>query len=621
MSLPLRFWLSPRWALFLMLAVVQCLFSLGAFKAGIWVPLVLFDFSLIVILFAQRASWRLSFPFSLLIALGSFALWIHFNALIPGSYENKILILSSAVFLIVWICLSRTKLQPSVKLSHFLFGWKAALALTVAGLALLVIALQSRASDTFAWAMNEDAVWNTVTARYILSDQGFVPSLHPHSAPITPNLMAVAMSFGRNAHNSTTLLASDTQNIGVLWLLLTAALSVLGLLIAVSLIPDSQKYLQFSFGFVGALAPWLWGISGWIFALGYVNASVSMVILMALWAVWVYSRGQYIFVFTACASAGIALLATWAPLASIPCGLLVVGAIRFAQMKQNDSAQSRSRRVKHLLALIIASSSILLYAVIVSLKDISREKSALSFDGGMFNFHWWHFVLLIFIAGTCAIAFILKFPPLRMIAWGAAAILISSLVSLAYLLFQRRGVESLWGYYPAKMSWIVSSVLLFLVVSFVGFIASQILGRMKRVGFIALSSLLVSSSLFMVKPPSIVDIFAPVNMLFSTGIAQNDVLIPELSAMAGQDTLNVVFDLNTVEQDRFENMWLLQLPSIRGDDPLRSYAYYLSRDAPAGLCEIDQLNSGGTRVHTRNSQLESQLDSICPQNSITVQLY
>lgn len=621
MSLPPKIMVSPRWALLLLLVVVQCVVSLGAFQAGVWVPLVIFDFTLIVILFALRTSWRLSFSYSLLIVLGAFALWIQVSALMPGSFDQKILILSSAVFLIVWMCLLNTKLGPSFKLSHFLSGWKAALALTVTGLGLLVISVQARASDAFAWAMNEDAVWNTVTARYVLADQGFVPSLHPHSAPMTPNLMAAAMSFGRNTHNSETLLLSDAQNIGVLWLLLTAALSVLGLMIAVSLIPDNQKNLQFGFGIVGALVPWLWGISGWIFALGYVNATVSLLILMALWSVWVFSRGQYIIVFTACASAGIALLATWAPLAAIPCALLLVAAIRFAQRKQNDSAQTGSRRVKHLLALTIAGSSILLYTVFVSLKDISREKGALSVDGGMFNFHWWHFVLLVLIGGTCAIVFILKYPPLRMIAWGSAAILISSLVSLTYLVFQRRGMESLWGYYPAKMSWIVSSALFIIVVSFVGFIASNILGRLKRIGFIALSSLLVGASLFSVKPPSIVDIFAPVNMLFSTGIAQNDALIPELSAMAGQDTLNVVFDLNTVEQDRFENMWLLQLPSIRGDDRLRSYAYYLSSDAPVGLCEIDRLNPEGTRVHTRNTQLQSQIDSLCPQNSLTIELH
>lgn len=621
MSLPSKLLASPRWAFFFLFAVVQCVFSLRAFQEGFWPPLVIFDFSLMVFLFAQRVSWRLSFSYSLLISFGSFALWIQFSALMPGSYEQKIFILSNAVFLIVWMCLLRIKLRTSFKLSHVLSGWKAALAFTITGLVILIIAVEVRAPDAFAWAMNEDAVWNTVTARYILADQGFVPSLHPHSAPITPNLMAAAMSFGRNAHNPETLLSSDVQNIGVLWLLLTAAMSVVGLMIAVSLIPDNQKNLQFGFGIVGALVPWLWGISGWIFALGYVNATVSLLLLMALWAVWVYSQGQFNIVFIACASAGIALLATWAPLAAIPCGLLVVSAIRFALMKQNDSAQTRSRRVKHLIVLVIASSSILLYAVFVSLKDISREKGALSFDGGMFNFHWWHFMLLVLIAGTCAIVFILNSPPLRLIGWGSLALLISSLVSLTYLLFQRRGMESLWGYYPAKMSWIVSSALFFMSVSFVGFISSHFLGGIKRIGFIALSSLLVGAGLFLVKPPSIVDIFAPVNMLFSTGIAQNNALVSELSSMAGKDTLNVVFDLNTVEQDRFENMWLLQLPSIRGDDPLRSYAYYLSKDAPLGLCEIDRLNPVETKVHTRNAQLESQLDSLCPQNSITVVLH
>lgn len=55
-----------------------------------------------------------------------------------------------------------------------------------------------RGGLALSWAMHNDAVWNLVSARFILNDHGLIPSLHPNSSPLTAVLIASGLAPGRS---------------------------------------------------------------------------------------------------------------------------------------------------------------------------------------------------------------------------------------------------------------------------------------------------------------------------------------------------------------------------------------------------------------------------------------
>lgn len=560
-------------------------------------------------LFIGMSIWfarPLALALTALTPIGLSSLLIHVSAWVPLSLEVKSALFFAALAVagvVLWVVGQRHKVAVE-NLSRPLSMLLAVVVL--AGLSLLITV--NLLPGGFSWAMHEDAVWNTVSARFMVADGGFNAAIHPHSSPLTAALMASQMAFGRGAVPSADLLLHDSMAFGNLWLLFVIIASVLACVAVARFVPNRHPRWQLFLAAAAALLPWSWYVAGWSFDLGYLNASLSVVILLGAWIAWREGREQPVVVSFALALSTTALLATWAPLALMPLALLAVHSL--------DIVRSRNRT--HLIAAICAWGVVVTYVVLVTLRDFARESTALSFDGGMFNYPSWLFALTLVAVVVTALVLGAKRSTDRPLMFGVLSVSVASAVAVAYLLFQRRGAETLWGYYPAKMGWI-SSILLVVLFLGVGTRLAARIGRTdrRRVAFVAVA-LATAGILCCVQPPSRFDVFSPLNLVTASGIARHNALVPVVSELASPGTKNVVYNWSTPDGDTFTDLWLLQLPSVTGAEPLRTYAYYVATSQLESVCEVDRVWGASVKVHTTEERLESLLNETCPDNGLTV---
>jgi hypothetical protein len=168
------------------------------------------------------------------------------------------------------------------------------------------------------------------------------------------------------------------------------------------------------------------------------------------------------------------------------------------------------------------------------------------------------------------------------------------------------------------MGWIASILLVALFLGVATRLAATINRSTLRRIALAAVSFATAGILCCVLPPSRADVFAPLNLLTATGVARHNTLAPIVSELAAPGTKNFVYNWTTPDGDTFTDLWLLQLPSVTGSEPLRTYAYYLATSQLESVCEVARLWGPSVTVHTTEAQLEPSLDATCPDNGLTV---
>lgn len=603
----------PRIFSLLFILIIFIILIYFSHENGVWAPAIALEALILFLCLSERYTLEHSFGASIAMFFGGATLWIHLSKFMPGTYEEKVLASEVIMFtvLVGWYLILR---PVSLTVKLFVSPRRNAAAVALVSFLLLASIIWTKGDASFAWAMREDSVWNTVTARFMLSDNGFDSAIHPHSSPLTAALMAGVMSFGRGRLPGTALLQADMAHVGELWLILTCILSITFLLIGSKLIPFEKKKTQFVFAILCSVYPWTWLLSGWAFQLGYLNATVSLVVLSAAWIVWINSNSAPAFSSILLSLTVLSQLATWAPLALIPIGLLILhlwkqfGKLKLAQL----SITQPTRIIAGIISLVLVG----VYLLIVSSSDLTREKTALSFDGGMFNFRVWSFLVAACALIIMSLYLRRYFSQLNSIIEGSIVIVLSTSLGLGYLILQRKDSANLWGYYPAKMGWIATTLIVIIAISLAAGIYFQTPNRKfgKYIALFAACGLAVSVGL--ISPPSKQDVFTPVNIALSSGLANNDSQVPLLSELAGKNKQFVVFQFGDQGADAFINLWLLQINSKDGFSPLRPYAYYLDPLKPEGLCEIERLSDESVSVLTRNTDLKEEINILCPGNKI-----
>ena len=207
---------------------------------------------------------------------------------------------------------------------------------------------------------------------------------------------------------------------------------------------------------------------------------------------------------------------------------------------------------------------------------------------------------------------------------GVVVILLSATVGIAYLTVQRRGMDTLWGYYPAKLGWLLSVLLVILLAaSLLRWLSHADARGMNTVAVLLATAAVVG--LVIAKVPPIQRDLAGLYPLVGIG------LTPESAAeTARQEALFAVADTGTktlfaeysasAEDDAFINYWTMQLGSATSDDPIRKFAYVLDSTNPADVCAAIEAWDGDVVVATRSPELEAQLTSTCPQMTFDVEV-
>lgn len=546
-----------------------------------------------------------------LVTLGNLALYavlLQLYAFLPGSLAAKNFVALGAEAVAGIVILSRGTMSVIVsKITRNKPLFVTGIALSI-GFALQCVA----GSVNILWAMNNDAVWNTISARFLVQDGGLNAAVHPNPSSLTAGIMAATFAPGRETIPTANLLLHDITREAQMWsavILLTGLMA--GLIVAVSLRTATPLMKWLGTIFISAL-PLTWYFSGYAVNLGFYNASLAILILFALWVAWQRideNPGVAALLFSL---AAIATLATWAPLVLIP--LLFIPALVWRMWPELRS------RPTQLVLPVAGVVTMFGYASVVTLRDVSQNSGALAVDGAIFDLQPLQFSLILILA------LLLTFMSRTVAAGkteflGALLVGISACAGIAYLAFQRRDSDSMWGYYPIKFAWLISCLLVVIIfAALVMWISHHPSSHVSKVIFLGAGAALTLSLMAQSGLPSVKTFFTPVSVL-SQGQGSYKRVI-ELSMLAQPGKKNIVLQYGPDSDfDLAFNNWLLQVNSDTSEDPIRWYSYFLNGTDTAMACEAIEKWGSGVVVHTRNPQLSSELGAVCPSVLVEVRVH
>lgn len=549
---------------------------------------------------AQRFSWGLSVAASVVGLLTGYTILIRVGYLLPVALDYQVAAGLFAVSAVAWVGLLRGRADLRVP------AWPSWIVLlpSAALVTAMVIAVTVTNGTRVSWAMQNDAVWNTMTARFILADHGVSPD-YASAAPLTPALIAGAIAPGRSTLDPSLWMQHDATRAAELWLLLILASMVLAGVVALSALSQLRPILRGVFSLFIALVPLTWFVAGNAIQFGFYNATIAIVLLLCAWLAWLAAPAARLAALTTLAMCTVSTLATWAPLAVIPVALAIVALVRAPRIWW------RSLRGMRLLVAVLAAGGVVAYTVGFTLLDLLREGGSLAANGGIFTLGPRQVALTAVIALG---AMVLGGVALR--RWrdavGVGIVIVSAAVGLGILLAQRRSLDDLWGYYPAKFSWLI----LVLLIVVAGAALFSLVARAPRwwaaAGWAVVAA--ASTIVLLAFPHPMDGALTAAWPTLVPSVGGRGEVTTELFSLSDPGQKNLV---SSSVDDRFINGWLLQQQAIGPNDPLRAFAYTLDADDPDQLCEVAAVWGPGIVVHSPTPGLDGDLRAACPTAGIT----
>jgi len=477
---------SPIWLSILLAAVLAAILWFTGISAF---PLILAALIVFGLGLAQFGTLPLGILSALAFLLGGYAVVLRFAAHLglglAGIGGIGLLLLVSAGLAVLL-----TRRKPLILPSRRAVLWSAAL-LVVALIATVVwVPFRNSVGVGPAWAMHNDAVIQMIKAQAIMLSDGLDYAVTPNSSPLTAALVAMVAAAGRaGIGDPNRFLENDVLRMAELWGLLVLASSVLAGWITWRTITlrhrsdggfdgrfaaqptnngnslrhrAGRTLLPIIAALIAAALPLTWYFAGFAFAFGFLNYSLALVILLLTWALWLeLPNNPPVLVAAALSATGVALLATWAPLALIAAALAILALVRALR----NLIPTPPPRTSGWIALALATIPIPLYALLVTIPDFGLHGDALAVEGGISPLPISH---LVGVVAFTIIGIVLL--SLRTANWllpgGLAAVLGAGAIAIGFLvLLNTRADLPGWGYYPIKAAWTATSLLLIIAVA------------------------------------------------------------------------------------------------------------------------------------------------------------
>jgi hypothetical protein len=585
------------------------LFGTYLFWAG-FTPWVIYAEVFILTFLALSVHMRalLALSFSLLGNLALYSVFIQLSPLFPGSLSTKTFVLSLVLISLSTLVVCRNSRHiPSERLRIWLTSHKLVFSL-FAGLVIFFIFQCINGPFNAHWAMNNDAVWNTVSTRFLIQDGGVDTNVRPNASPLTAGILSAATSPGRELVLGSTLLAHDISLQSQTWsaVVIFSAL-VAGIFASTSL--SKKNSLIRTVGISGSMVlPLTWFYSGYAVQFGFYNASLATLILLTIWIVWINHHLDPALSFLSLCLGSIAILATWAPLVLVPGLLIFFLILRHWKVLWGDP---RSTVIS-----MVGVCALVGYALFFSLRDLLKEGGALSVDGGIFGFQPMQYALIIVSALLISI---LVFHTTKQNEdfIGIALVVIAGAIGTGFLAYQRQGSESLWGYYPVKFAWLIATLLIVvLLVGFVNLASNFAFSPFIKTTYVFLSGGFVLLLMSLSGVPSIINFITPVGIALDRSSNSQSQFLKELSELSSENEKTMVVNFGeSTQEDLSYNNWLLQINSKSSKDPIRWFSYFLDGTDLSMVCEASTVWGDNVTIHTRNPSLEQSLADVCPSNS------
>ncbi|MDH6181707.1 hypothetical protein M2152_001889 [Microbacteriaceae bacterium SG_E_30_P1] len=485
-----------------------------------------------------------------------------------------------------------------------------ALALTLAAASggLLVIATAVLAQVLpgalhIAWAMNSDSVNVIVFSREILEAGGIVPSGTGSPTPLPFGMVASAMAPGRNDVSDAGLAGHDVAALAGLWVFMLAVCCLLAGAIVARSATRLRTPVAAIVTVIASLLGTTWFVLGVQFQYGFVTTSFALALLLSVWLVYLDSPRHPVASLAALIVAAAALLAVWSPLVVVVAPLGVLIAVR----SRREILRAGWRRM---LAPIAAIALAVGYLAAVSIPQYLAASAFLAADGGFPTIGPATIVSAVGLVGVLA-ALSARFAGERRVLSGVLAMVIGFALGLGFLLAQRVGFETTWGYYPAKFGWTVSIVFLVIALGAAASLLEHLAARRTEIIASVFGTVLLAGLVWSPGEPQ-----DPISQLplveivggnaFGLTNEQADTVLSLSGRENGQDVLW------RTPYDSWGNRWLLQLDVDEfHTNPVKAYAYLPSLSA-GDVCAVIDLLGTDVTVHTDDPNAEADLDAVCP---------
>lgn len=568
----------------------------------------------IVLAVGQRTSWPFAVAAAVIMEVALIAFVLRFTpalgiGLIGGAGVMFAVLGAAALFVFARVgahrVIGRRELRIVVPL------------LIVPAFLVAVIGVTAVLSGNLEWAMRNDAVWNLVTTRMLIADGGLHAVAHPNASPLTPGLLAIAAAVGRDAVAPGDLLRHDVGRFAAFWLIATSIAGLLAALIGARSVHGGSRVARTIAAAIAGGVPFTWFMFGFASQFGFYNATLTLTLLLATWLAWLETRVAPVIGAAVLSLAAVALLATWAPVAVLPFGLAVVALLSRLRRIGRDRFDVRSS-----VLLALAALPVPVYLLAVTLPDLRRDGAALAVDGGIMPLQAIHVTIIATVTVTASSLTALHLRQRHQLV-GVLLILATSACAGGYLVYQRLGAGSLWGYYPAKFAWLVASLLLVILAATVLSELAVLRGRVwASTGVVGLAVLLPGVLMAQVPPAS--DRFAaaltPVAIVTQRGVAAGEPAAQRLFELAEPEIRTLALDYLTPDGDAFLNSWLLQLESTSASDPIRTFSYVLDPRSEEQACEAVRTWAAPVRVVTSDATLPARFAEVCPSADFIIEV-
>ncbi|ANF32891.1 hypothetical protein A0130_15565 [Leifsonia xyli] len=468
-----------------------------------------------------------------------------------------------------------------------------------------------RDGHALSWAMQNDAVWNLVSSRFLITDAGLIPSLHPNVSPLVSVLLAAAMATGRPEAGAPGLLQHDIAAMAGVFAATTVVTAFLAGLVAGQLVRGPRPVLRSIAAVLGSALILSWFVAGFSIQFGFYNVMPTLACLFAAWLAWRGAGRTPVAAIGILLLAATALLALWAFLAIIPLALAGVAGVRWLLGRPWCAGVPWVAWV----ALAVCALQLVAYALLFSVPDLRREQGALAQGGSMAPVTP---ALLYVLAGVAIALAAVSFatPGRRSHLLGVLAVVVPSVGVYIFLASNVGADQYAWGYYPAKLVWFIGILSLVLSLGLaLDAVAAATLTVWRRVAAVAGVLIAVGSTAAGVlpKPPTFGALVPYADILHGQGVASGDAVLPTLFALKDPSQAHTMlagyFDWRA---DGFANLWLLGASATSGTDPIRPFGYSLRVDDPQQVCAALGAWGPGAEIRTHDEGLEARLRELCP---------
>jgi hypothetical protein len=593
---------EPAWRTAAVAAVALSVAVVGGLLADSALPLVATSMGVAVAAHSGRIGWRLSTAVVVLAVCALEVSLAWFLPHVPGSLATDNLVAWTLFGLVHVVLLARGGGFGPARLR--IPELAAVLAVPAAVGAYLADATLTGRHPWVGWAMNGDAANNMILNRSFVSDGGLLRS-QGNGAPLATVLHASWSAPGVDASDTAATVRDIVLESGELTLLLVAVIGVAASLMALQRVP-ARGPRRLAAAVAAGVLPWMWFVSGYVFAYGFQNATPGMLVLAFAWICWNGQSDHPVASVTGLILGTWAAAAAWGPVLLIPAAWFVVATIR-----QRRALRASGRAL--LLPLVTLLGAVA-YALLVTLRDLLATGGVPGVDGSHPNLDpQWTIGLLAGLVVVMLVCHRWIRPDLR---WGFWVALPAGSLA-AYQLVHARDVAGLplWGYYPIKYAWIVLSVVA--LVAFAEIV--QVCGRAARVAWsgngVLVALVLPVALMVQVAPPvatTLQGLATPVTLHEDVGLdAVHDKMFQIMEAEPDAIVSSYYGPPGGEAEESLTNFWLLQSAAADIGDPIRFPAYQLNARDVAGLCWAATVAERPLTIITRDETLERKLGREC----------